>query len=62
LLARRHIFEADGEHTHHRLMRAGLSHRGAVLALWAVQAVFVVLGCSVFLGRPIAFLYAVALE
>jgi UDP-GlcNAc:undecaprenyl-phosphate GlcNAc-1-phosphate transferase len=61
LAARRHIFEADGEHTHHRLMRAGLSHRGAVLALYAVQAVFVVLGCSVFLGNTNAFTWAVAL-
>lgn len=50
LAARRHIFEADGEHTHHRLLRAGLSHRGAVLALYALQAVFTVLGVATLSG------------
>jgi UDP-GlcNAc:undecaprenyl-phosphate GlcNAc-1-phosphate transferase len=48
--ARRHIFEADGEHTHHRLLRAGLSHRGAVLVLYALQAVFTALGVATLLG------------
>jgi UDP-GlcNAc:undecaprenyl-phosphate/decaprenyl-phosphate GlcNAc-1-phosphate transferase len=61
LAAHRHIFEADGEHTHHRLMRAGLSHRGAVLALYALQAVFVVLGCGILMGRTGWFVLAVAL-
>jgi UDP-GlcNAc:undecaprenyl-phosphate GlcNAc-1-phosphate transferase len=59
LAAGRHIFEADGEHTHHRLMRAGLSHRGAVLALYALQAVFVLLGTEVVAGRWEAFVVAV---
>jgi UDP-GlcNAc:undecaprenyl-phosphate/decaprenyl-phosphate GlcNAc-1-phosphate transferase len=59
--ARRHIFEADGEHTHHRLMRAGLSHRGAVLALYALQAVFVALGCGVLLGQRNMFYGALLL-
>ena len=64
LAARRHIFEADGEHIHHRLMRIGLSHRGAVLALYALQSVFVALGCGILLGHlalfPLGLLLAVA--
>jgi UDP-GlcNAc:undecaprenyl-phosphate GlcNAc-1-phosphate transferase len=59
--AGRHIFEADGEHTHHRLMRAGLSHRAAVLVLYAIQSLFVVLGCGVLLGRTAWFATAVVL-
>jgi UDP-GlcNAc:undecaprenyl-phosphate GlcNAc-1-phosphate transferase len=59
--AHRHIFEADGEHTHHRLMRAGLSHRGAVLVLYALQAVFVLLGVAVMAGAFAAFGVALAL-
>jgi UDP-GlcNAc:undecaprenyl-phosphate GlcNAc-1-phosphate transferase len=61
LSARRHIFEADGEHTHHRLLRAGLSHRGAVLVLYAVQAVFTLLGIATFAGFQAGFPIAVAL-
>ena len=61
LLARRHIFQADGEHTHHKLMRAGLSHRGAVVALYGLEAVFVLLGCGVMLGYGWCFAVAVAL-
>ena len=33
-------FSPDREHLHHRLMALGLSHRGAVLTLWGVAAVF----------------------
>ncbi len=36
--ARRNIFSADQEHIHHRLLKAGFSHRGAVLTLYAVTA------------------------
>jgi UDP-GlcNAc:undecaprenyl-phosphate GlcNAc-1-phosphate transferase len=61
LAARRHIFEADGEHTHHRLLRAGLSHRGAVLALYALQALFTVLGVATLCGFAAGFPLAVAL-
>ena len=60
LAAGRHIFEADGEHIHHRLMRCGLSHRGAVLALYALESVFVVLGCGILLGQLAWFVVAVA--
>jgi UDP-GlcNAc:undecaprenyl-phosphate GlcNAc-1-phosphate transferase len=59
--ARRHIFQADGEHTHHRLMRIGLSHRGAVLALYVLAAAFAVLGYGVLMGRTIWFAWAVGL-
>jgi UDP-GlcNAc:undecaprenyl-phosphate GlcNAc-1-phosphate transferase len=38
--ARRPIFSADQEHIHHRLLRAGLTHRGAVLVLYAVAISF----------------------
>jgi UDP-GlcNAc:undecaprenyl-phosphate GlcNAc-1-phosphate transferase len=60
VLARRHIFEADGEHTHHRLLRAGLSHRGAVLVLYALQAVFTALGVATLSGFAPGFPIAVA--
>lgn len=33
-------FSPDREHLHHRLMALGLSHRGAVLTLWAVAGAF----------------------
>lgn len=33
---RRPIFSADQDHIHHKLLRAGFSHRGAVLALYGV--------------------------
>jgi len=37
--AKRNIFSADQEHIHHRLLRAGFSHRSAVLTLYTVAAV-----------------------
>jgi UDP-GlcNAc:undecaprenyl-phosphate GlcNAc-1-phosphate transferase len=40
VVARRPIFSADQEHIHHRLLRAGLSHRGTVLVLYAVAMSF----------------------
>lgn len=61
LIARRHIFEADGEHTHHRLMRAGFSHRGSVVVLYALAAAFSVLGCGILLGRTLWLVWAGAL-
>ena len=36
LRAMKQVFVADRDHIHHRLMATGLSHRGAVLALYAV--------------------------
>ncbi len=37
LVAGRPIYEADADHLHHRLLAHGLSHRQAVLALYAVS-------------------------
>jgi UDP-GlcNAc:undecaprenyl-phosphate GlcNAc-1-phosphate transferase len=36
----RHLFQADREHIHHRLLALGLTHRRAVLALYAVSGLF----------------------
>jgi UDP-GlcNAc:undecaprenyl-phosphate GlcNAc-1-phosphate transferase len=33
-----HVFRADSQHIHHRLLHLGLSPRGAVLTLWALSA------------------------
>ena len=59
--ARQHIFTADGEHTHHKLLRLGFSHRDAVLLLYAIGAVFAALGSGVLLGHLALFPVAVAL-
>ena len=61
LAARRHIFAADGEHTHHKLLRLGLSHRAAVLLLYALATVFAALGAGILLGHPRLIFAAVAL-
>jgi UDP-GlcNAc:undecaprenyl-phosphate/decaprenyl-phosphate GlcNAc-1-phosphate transferase len=37
------LFSADRDHIHHKLMKRGLSQRGAVLVLYGVTAVFAVL-------------------
>lgn len=34
----RSLGEADKDHLHHRLLRMGLSHRNAVLVMWAISA------------------------
>ncbi len=34
------LFSADGEHIHHKLLQRGLSHRQAVVVLYAVSACF----------------------
>ncbi len=36
----RHVFHADREHIHHRLLSLGLSPRSALLVLWGLCAVF----------------------
>jgi UDP-GlcNAc:undecaprenyl-phosphate/decaprenyl-phosphate GlcNAc-1-phosphate transferase len=38
--SRRHVFHADREHVHHRLLALGLSPRGALFVLWTVCALF----------------------
>ncbi len=61
VVARRHIFKADGEHTHHKLMQLGLSHRGAVLVLYALSSVFAVLGSGALLGQTQLLYWALGL-
>ncbi|HZQ91822.1 MAG TPA: MraY family glycosyltransferase [Terriglobales bacterium] len=39
-LSGRPLFHADNEHIHHKMLKRGLSHRQAVIALYAVSAVF----------------------
>ncbi len=34
------IFQADKQHLHHRLLNRGISHKNAVLILWAISAFF----------------------
>ncbi len=46
----RPVFTADREHIHHKLLQLGLSHRQAVIILYAVSALFAVL--SLFLLLP----------
>jgi UDP-GlcNAc:undecaprenyl-phosphate/decaprenyl-phosphate GlcNAc-1-phosphate transferase len=50
LISGRPIFTADREHIHHKLLQRGLSHRQAVIVLYAVCAVFALL--SLFLLWP----------
>jgi UDP-GlcNAc:undecaprenyl-phosphate GlcNAc-1-phosphate transferase len=50
-LERRSIFSADRGHLHHRLLDLGLTHRRAVLVLYALSLVFTLLALVVHLGR-----------
>jgi UDP-GlcNAc:undecaprenyl-phosphate/decaprenyl-phosphate GlcNAc-1-phosphate transferase len=51
-------FSPDREHLHHRLMALGLSHRGTVLTLYAVAAVFAFAGVSPWLGGGLTSILA----
>jgi UDP-GlcNAc:undecaprenyl-phosphate/decaprenyl-phosphate GlcNAc-1-phosphate transferase len=42
----RHVFLADQQHVHHRLLGLGLSHRGAVLLLYGVSLSFSLLALT----------------
>jgi hypothetical protein len=44
-------FSPDREHLHHRLMELGLSHRGAVLALYAVALLAAIAGGATLNGN-----------
>jgi len=48
--ARKNILEADQEHIHHKLLRAGFSHRGAVLTLYVLAALLACLAIVTRLG------------
>jgi len=49
-LSRKHLFMADREHIHHKLISRGVSHRQAVLLLYGVSGCFGLL--SLFLLNP----------
>src|SRR5216684_3625916 len=49
-LSRCHLFRADSEHIHHRLISRGMPHRQAVLLLYGVSGAFGLL--SLFLLNP----------
>jgi len=50
---RRPIFSADQDHIHHKLLRAGFSHRGAVLALYGLALVLALAAIGLrFLSAP----------
>lgn len=40
LIAGRRVFQADGDHIHHRLIRLGFTPRGAVVTLYGVAGLF----------------------
>ncbi|MEX1367610.1 MAG: MraY family glycosyltransferase [Nannocystaceae bacterium] len=44
------IFASDSDHVHHRLLAAGLSHRAAVMVLWACTAMFGALAYANVIG------------
>ena len=41
------IGQADLEHVHHRLVKAGLSQKRSVALLWLFSAIFAVVGCAI---------------
>jgi UDP-GlcNAc:undecaprenyl-phosphate GlcNAc-1-phosphate transferase len=50
-LERRPIFSPDRGHLHHRLLDVGLTHRRAVLTLYAVSAIFSATSIAIWLGN-----------
>ena len=60
----RHIFKADQDHMHHRLIKIGLSHRDAVLVLYALAlglAVLAVVSIAAHYRNALLILFAVGL-
>jgi hypothetical protein len=51
LIRRRPIFRGDTDHIHHKLLRRGLSHRQAVLVLYAVTSGFVLASLALILDE-----------
>lgn len=58
LKARRNVFTADQEHIHHRLLKAGFSHRGAVLVLYGITAPLAGLAILLHVTRQPLFIVA----
>ncbi|MSP25171.1 MAG: undecaprenyl/decaprenyl-phosphate alpha-N-acetylglucosaminyl 1-phosphate transferase [Myxococcales bacterium] len=51
ILERRPLFAPDRGHLHHRLLDLGITHRRAVLILYAVSIVLTVASIGIYLGR-----------
>ena len=49
-LERRPMFAPDRGHIHHRLLKMGITHRRAVLLIYALSAVFTVAAISIYVG------------
>jgi hypothetical protein len=47
------LFRGDTDHIHHKLQRQGLSHRNAVMVLYAVTAVFVIASLAILLDTKL---------
>jgi UDP-GlcNAc:undecaprenyl-phosphate GlcNAc-1-phosphate transferase len=54
LLERRSIFSADRGHIHHQLLAMGLTHRRAVLILYALSILFTLSSIIISIGRNAA--------
>ena len=52
LLRGRKVFSPDREHLHHRLLARGMSHRAAVITLYAVCAALGIAGVAMAFGGP----------
>jgi UDP-GlcNAc:undecaprenyl-phosphate/decaprenyl-phosphate GlcNAc-1-phosphate transferase len=50
-IAGRRLFEADGDHIHHRMVRLGFTPRGAVITLYGFAALFGALSLLTMTGR-----------
>ncbi|WP_394848564.1 undecaprenyl/decaprenyl-phosphate alpha-N-acetylglucosaminyl 1-phosphate transferase [Pendulispora brunnea] len=50
-MMRRSIFAADRGHIHHRLLDLGLTHRRAVLVLYAISLAFTIIALGLHFGR-----------
>lgn len=50
-LERRPIFSPDRGHIHHRLLDMGLTHRRAVLAIYAINVILMLTAIAISLGR-----------
>ncbi len=57
----RPLFEADGEHIHHKLLKRGFRQRDAVLILYAVSAAFGLLSLGLLHGGATSALVLIAL-
>ncbi len=62
LLHRRHPFQPDKTHIHHRLLVLGFSHPQSVIAIYLLQASFVFFGVALYSSRPWKILLAYGLH